>query len=428
MAAESNRLPVAARDLGVTLGRALQSRKVWIWIGVWLLTRALIVSHVGYWQHGSDVQFEDVHTYEVWSDEIAANHALPHEEAWQYPPGAAFLMLLPRLGWSSFGTSFVAIMLAFDLLGLALLAVLGRREGSYTGVWVWLLGMPLLRSLPVLRFDLVPAVIGIASLVAIHRRPNWFGALAGLGASVKVWPIVVLFGEWDRRRLLRAVLAAIATVAAVFAISALAFGDQSGFLSEQNGRGLQVESVASVPWHLRQIVTGEAPQGVLRFGAWEIDSGPADLVASLLKWVSLAALAASGAWWLARSRAIRRGRRDLTEAAVSRDFVFTVVLLLVVTSRVLSPQYMIWLLGLAAVVLAAKRTRLARPAWIVIGATILTTSAYGSADNTVIRNLALLAATVDASITMIGQVRFAPGEGPRPRRSASGLFATLLSR
>lgn len=416
MAGESIRLGTTARGVGSALQRLFQSPRFWIWVAVWLLTRALIVSYVGYWNDASGVQFEDVHTYEVWSNEIVANHALPNEEAWQYPPGAAFLMLLPRLGWGSFGDSFVALMLAFDLLGLILLGLLGRREGSYAGVWVWLLGMPLLGSLPVLRFDLVPTVIGVAALVVIHRRPSWFGALAGLGASVKVWPIVVLFGEWDRRRLLRAALAAIAVIALVFALSALAFGDQSGFLSEQSGRGLQVESVASTPWHLREVVTGEAPHSVLRYGAWEIDSDPADLVAGLLKWAALLALAAAGVWWLARARAIRRGREDLTEPAVSRDFVFTVVLLLVVTSRVLSPQYMIWLLGLAAVVLTAGRTRLARPAWIVIGALILTTSVYNSPDSAIVRNLALLVAAIDAAITMAKSVWPDPEESVGPER------------
>ena len=72
-----------------------------------------------------------------------------------------------------------------------------------------------------------------------------------------------------------------------------------------------------------------------------------------------------------------RRAAQLAGAAVSRDFVFTIVLLLVVTSRVLSTQYMVWLLGLAAVVLTAGTTRLARPAWLVVAATILTTSLFG---------------------------------------------------
>jgi hypothetical protein len=425
MAGRSTRFQAAARNAGAGLRSLLSSRKVWAWAIVWLLTRGLIVAHVGFWNDETGLQLEDVSLYGTWADQLSIG-VLPSEETWQYPPGAAFLLLLPELGWGSYGDSFVATMLGFDLLGFVLLAVLGRREGSDAGVWVWLLAMPMLRALPVLRFDLVPAVIAIAALVVIHRRPNWFGALAGIGAAVKVWPIVVLFGEWDRRRLLHSGLAALAAIAYVFIVSAFAFGgDQLGFLSEQNGRGLQVESVASLPWHLDHFVTGEAPPNTLRFGAWEIVSSSADTVADLLKWAALAALAAAAAWWPARARAIRRGRADLADAVVSRDFIFAIVLLLVVTSRVLSPQYMIWLLGLAAVVLTAKGSHLVRPAWIAVGAAILSTSAYGfsgaytgsfdvygSPFIMLVRNVALLVAAIDASITMFRLLRDAR---PAPR-------------
>ncbi len=397
----------------------LSSRKIWIWAALWLLTRALIVIHVGFWNHSTGVQLEDVGIYEDWSGLLSHHHVFPGEEAWQYPPGAAFLMLLPRLGWGSFGDSFVVTMLAFDLIGFVLLAILSRREDSDAGVWVWLLAMPMLRALPVLRFDLVPTVIVIGALVVIHRRPTWFGALAGLGAMVKAWPIALLFGEWDRRRLLRAGLGALGAIAVVFAVSAVAFdGNQLDFLSEQNGRGLQVEAVASLPWHAVQYVTGEEPHTVLRYRAWEIEGGAADTTAESLKWLTLAALLAAGTWWWARARGIRRGREDLADPAVSRDFVFTVVLLFVVTSRVLSPQYMIWLLGLAAVVLSTKAGRLKRPAWTVVAAAVLTTSAYGPLGAYVsyynvygspfimlIRNFALLFATIDACIAMVALVR-----------------------
>jgi len=400
----------------------LTERKLWIWAGVWVATRFLILSHVGFWNDETGVQLEDVAIFGVWSDQLGVDHTLPAEEAWQYPPGAALLMVLPRIGAASFSDSFVATMLLVDLIGLILLATLSRREGSDAGVWVWLLAMPMLRALPVLRFDLVPTVLAIGALVVIHRRPTWFGALAGLGAMIKAWPIALLFGEWDRGRLLRAAAGAAAAIALVFAISAIAFqGDQLGFLKEQNGRGLQVESVASLPWHLRQYVTGEAPQAGLRYRAFEIEEGAADVVADALKWLSLAALIAAGVWWLARSRAIRRGREDLASAVVSRDFVFAVVLLLVVTSRVLSPQYMIWLLGLAAIVLTARATSLRRAAWITIGAALVTTSSYGfmgaygdsydiygSPFVMLVRNLALLVAAIDVCIAMVHLLRDRP--------------------
>lgn len=380
---------------------SLRNRQAWIWGVVWLLTRGFILSQVGFWDEVGEVEFQDVDVFEGWSDQLVENRALPDEESWQYPPGAAFLMLLPRLG-GSFGESFVALMLIFDLIALMSIAVLSRREGTDAGVWVWLLGLPLLSTLPVLRFDLVPTAFGIAALLVIHRRPAWFGALAGVGAMVKVWPVIVLLGEWNRRRLALAAGAALAAVSLTFGTSAIFFGDQSGFLAEQNGRGLQVESVASLPWHLRQVITGEAPNAMLRYGAWEIASAPADFLAAALKWLSLLAILGMAAWWLARGRAIAAGRDDLADATVSRDFVFLAVLLLVVTSRVLSPQFMIWLLGLAAVVLAGRTTNLVRPAWIVVGAAVLTTSVYGSPEMTVIRNLALLVAAIDGSIAMTG--------------------------
>lgn len=395
------------------------NRTLWVWAGIWLATRGLIVADVGFWAHASHLHLQDVANYDVWSRYLTTRHAIPGGEAWQYPPGAAFLMLLPRLGPASYGETFVGLMLLVDLVGLGLLALLGRRSGNYAGVWVWLLGIPLLGTFAVLRFDLVPTVIGIGALVVIHRRPAWFGALAGLGASIKLWPVVLLFGEWDRRKLIRSVLAAAGVLTLVFLVAAIAFGDPTSFLGEQSGRGLQEEAVATLPWHLQSVVTGEPTERAIRFGAWEIDSHDADVLAGLLEWLTLAALAAAAAWWRLRARAIRAGRTHLAEASVSRDFVFAVVLLLVVTSRVLSPQYMVWLLGLAAVVLTAGTTRLARPAWTVLGATILTTSLFKSPENIVIRDLALLVAAIDASWAMIAMVRQPPDREPVTRQAPS---------
>jgi hypothetical protein len=403
--------------------------KLWVWAGVWLLTRLVIVTQAGFWNETGGSSMEDVILYEKWSDnELAAHHMLPTGELWQYPPGAAFLMVLPRLGLGimGFGGAFVTTMLAFDLIAFALIVLLARREGRDAGVWIWLLAIPMLRAVPVLRFDPAATAAAIGALVVIHRRPTWFGALAGLGAMVKVWPIVVLFGEWDWRRLLRACAGVAIAVAIVFAVASAFFdGDMLEFLHQQGDRGLQVESVASTPWHLRQAVTGHPPTVEARYGASQIASHPADVVADLLEWATLAVLAAAAVWWAARARAIRGGREDLGDAVVSRDFVFTIVLLLVLVSRVLSPQYMIWLFGLAAVCLTESRSRVSRPAWIVIGAAILTTATYGpegawgpppvygSAFNISLRNLLLLVAAADALLAMYRLLR-------RPREEERG--------
>lgn len=387
-------------------------RKTWIWLAAWLATRAFIVAEVGFWATGHP-RLQDVNNYATWSHVLTSEHAFPGGDAWQYPPAAGLLMLVPRILPGSYGEAFVGLMLLVDFVGLVLLARLARRAGNDTGVWVWLLAMPLLGTFAVLRFDLVPTVIAVAALLVVHRRPQWFGALAGLGASIKLWPVLVLFGEWDRRRLLRSVFAAAAVVVVVFAGSAIAFGNPAGFVSNGGNRGLQEEAVATIPWQLDQIVSGNPYHREISFGAWEIASPTAETVASLLELLTLAALAAAAAWWWRRRQRIRDGCEWLAEAAVSRDFVFTVVLLVVVTSRVLSTQYMVWLLGLAAVVLSAGTARLARPAWIVVGATTLSTATFKSPELTLLRDTALLAATIDAAVAMVGMLRQAPAE-PAP--------------
>jgi Glycosyltransferase family 87 len=399
----------------MTLRSLLRSRMFWIWIGVWIATRALMVVQIGTWNHVSGVNYQDTDQYLLWSEILAHQHIMPIESTWQYPPGAAFLLLIPRLGISLFGAmyqpSFVVLMGLFDLAGLALMAFLARRTGRTVGVWIWLLAMPLLQAFPILRFDLVPTVIAMAALIVIHRRPGWFGALAGLGAVIKVWPVVLLFGEWDRRRLLRSGIAATAVVAAVFAAAFALFGDQSTFFDNQDFRGLQVEAVGAIPWYVRQTITGKVPPDIQRNGTQEIGSGAGDAIAVVLKWLGLLVLIAAALWWLARERAIRRGRLDLAEAAVSRDFVFAIVMLQIVVSRVLSPQYMIWLVGLAAVILTAGTRRMARPAWVVIGAVVITAGLYQAPANMIIRNMALLVAALDAAIGLLLLLR-SPADMP----------------
>ena len=391
-----------------------QRLKVPAWVFTWVVTRAYMLAQIGLWDHVNGSEYGDVNVYEGWSNWISSTHLMPQEETWQYPPGAAFLFLIPRLGPLDYKLTFVILMLAVDLIGFLLIVRLAGRERRDTGVWVWLLAMPVLGSMPLLRFDLVATVIAIAALLVIHRRPTWFGALAGLGATIKVWPAFMLFAEWDRKRLLRSTVAAAIAVAAVFAIAWVAFGEQSRFITNQNDRGLQIEAVAAAPWQLREVITGDPMPIALRFGTSEIDSAAGEAVSTLLGVAAILVLIAAAWWWWLRDRAIRRGREDLADEVLARDFVFTVVLLFLVTSRVLSPQFMIWMVGLAAVVLTAGATRLSRPAWLVLVAVLLSNALGESPGRAVLRDLALLAATADASWTMFLAVRDRPEPEAQP--------------
>src|ERR1044072_9408023 len=111
-----------------------------------------MVAEVGFWASGHP-HLQDVDRYEAWSHTLSGEGAFPGGDAWQYPPGAGLLILLPGLIPAGYGDAFVGLMLAVDLVRLVLLARLARRSGNDTGVWVWLLAMPLLGTFAVLRFD-----------------------------------------------------------------------------------------------------------------------------------------------------------------------------------------------------------------------------------------------------------------------------------
>lgn len=406
--------------------------KISIWVAVWVLTRALMVALVGFWQPAGP-NYQDVGLYHTWSQFIVATGELPNEELWQYPPGAAFVMLAPRLSFAEFDPSFMVMMLIFDAVGLWLMTRFAREEQRDVGVWIWLLGMPLLATvpswggMPLLRFDLVPTLLAMAGLLVIHRRPAWFGVLAGIGAMVKVWPLFILFGEWERRRLLPSALGALASVGAIFALTALFLAHPFGFLGDQGGRGLQVESVAALPWKLREVVTGKGQVLEARYGSNEIATGLGDAVANLLDVAALAVLVGSAVWWWLRDRGIRSGRRELEDVALSRDFVFTAVLLFVVVSRVLSPQYMIWLVGLSAIVLTSRRTCLTRSAWLTVGAIVLTSGVVqAEAISLVTRNLVLLYAAIDAAVVL--SLLVLRGPSPTPVEPPQAIRSAKLSR
>lgn len=412
--------------------------KVPIWIAVWIATRALMVVQVGFWLPNGP-QYQDVGLYHSWSQFMVDTGGLPNEELWQYPPGAAFVMLAPRLSWTGFDPSFMVLMLVVDLIGFWLMTRFANEEQRDVGAWIWLLAMPLLAGIqswggmPLLRFDLVPTVLAMAGLLLLHRRPGWFGVLAGIGAAIKVWPIFILFGEWDRKRLLRSAGAAAASIGAIFVIVAISLSDPFGFLGHQGGRGLQVEAVGALPWKLREVVTGEGQFLIARYGSNEIASDLGDAVAKVLDVAAVVVLGGAAVWWRLRDRGIRGGREDLQDLALSRDFVFTVTLLFVVVSRVLSPQYMIWLVGLCAVVLSSRRTRVARAAWLTVAAIVLTAGIVQAAAITIVtRNLILLYAAVDAAVVLSMTLLKDPGDAGEPGVSqvttTAGRSPKLLSR
>jgi len=291
----------------------------------------------------------DVRLYDHWATSFAGGHGLfRHNGQWQYPPGAAAIFLLGGALPLPYARAFAALMLALDAVVLALLLV---RCRTTAGGWIWVLGGLALGPIVLARFDLVPTAFAVAGLTALEV-PLLAGLLLGLGGWTKVWPAVLALTAPRPVAAARAILGmALASALAVVALAATGNLDRAlAFLGNQRVRGLQIESVAASPFLLADALGGGPPQYRIAYayGTQQI-TGPGTRAAVML--CTLATLAVLGWYVVSTVRAWRSDR----PASTSRWRALAVILLLMVTSRVLSPQYLIWVLGVAGVVAARER-------------------------------------------------------------------------
>ncbi len=340
---------------------------------VWLVTRVgmlvlLAGDSLGIGGVGHEVQL----LYRHWYGEFAHGAFPLADPAWQYPPGAGLVIMAPGLlmPWLGYTQAFVALTLLADAAITLGLAVADRSRLTH-GAWYWVCALPLLLHLPLARYDVQATALAVLALLVLKGRSpaahRLGGALAGLGAMVKVWPALALIGTPRGRTTREAWTAAAVTAATLLAVLALFFSGPLGFLRQQGARGVQIESPGGTVLALARSA-GLWPGTVeVRYGAYEY-VGP---YVSTLGHLSLLLTVVALLWlvlWRLRSRR--------WTGATPLDAALAAVLLFTVTSRVVSPQYLVWLLGLAAVCLTSRRTVMRPVALLLLPAAALSSLAY----------------------------------------------------
>ncbi|MYU21506.1 glycosyltransferase 87 family protein [Streptomyces sp. SID8352] len=325
-------------------------------VAVWALSRlALLLFVLKVWIFpGSDVTGDVSVIYQGWSDVLRGGRFPLDDITWQYPPAAALPVLSPALlPFLDYATAFFVLACAADLTVLALLGYAGRGGGrSLLGAWAWVVGMPLIGPTVYARYDVMVTAVAVAAVLAAGRHPRAAGALAAFGALLKVWPVLVLLGMRGRR----VWAAAVVTGAGLAALFAAAMPGAFAFLTFQRDRGTEVESLGALVFHFARQAGWEG-RVLLNYGSMEflgphvatVSTAAMALTGMVLGWLLL--------WRLAASR---------FTAHTAADAAFTAVLMFTVTSRVLSPQYMVWLVGLAAVCCCFRTTRMRQPAALVL--------------------------------------------------------------
>ncbi|MER5971026.1 glycosyltransferase family 87 protein [Streptomyces sp. NPDC002055] len=346
---------------------------------LWAVTRAVLLLCVFkvLVVPGPDVTSDVAVIYQSWFRILRTGTFPLDDVTWQYPPAAALPVLSPGLlPFLDYPSAFFLLACAADAVVLALLLRAGGQAARrLTGAWVWLAGVPLLGHTAYARYDVMVTGVAVAALLALPRHPRTAGALAAFGALLKVWPVLLLAGTARGRSTRAAWTAAAVTGTVLTLLCAAAVPGAFAFLTFQRDRGTEVESLGSLVFHVARHL-GWDGQVLLNYGSVEY-LGP---YVGLVSGVSLALTAAALGWLLLwRRRAVRaaRGCRPGHRcspwadghggpAALPADAAFTAVLLFTTTSRVISPQYLLWLLGLAAVCLTLHSTLMTVPAVLVL--------------------------------------------------------------
>ena len=339
------------------------TRRSLAWLlGVWCLTRLVLLLFVFkvYVFPGPDVTSDVSVIYQGWYEVLRTGTFPLDDVTWQYPPAAALAILSPALVfWLDYASAFFVLCFTADLAVLLLLLYAGLRPGrTLRGAWVWVAGVPLLGPTVYARYDVLVVAVAVAALLAGARHPRLMGALTAFGAMLKVWPVLLLVAA--RRR--SAWASAALTAGALAALFALAMPGAFAFLTFQRDRGTEVESLGALVFHVARHF-GWNGQVLLNYGSVEFLGPYVDVVSN----AALALSALAFGWLLLwRLRATRFEPHTLADAA------FVAVLMFTTTSRVISPQYLVWLVGLAAVCLCFRGSRMRLPVGLVLAASFVT--------------------------------------------------------
>lgn len=339
--------------------------------GVVLLAVSWGVLHLGPFHR---YQIIDTPVYQDYGEAIAAGQVPYRDFDLEYPPGALPVFWLPTLGpaehyASLFETLMAICAVAMLVLVLRALVSLDATPTRLLAVAVLLGLFPLaLGSVVLSRYDLWPAALTVAALAAVLARRERLGlAILGLAVTAKIYPLVLLpplLVYVARRRGGREAAVGFGFFAVALALVALPFlvASPDGLvdsLQRQLDRPLQIESLgASVLLVAHQLGVYD-PTVVSTFGSQNLEGSLPDALALAQTLVQVIALVAV---WLLFARGPATPERLVVACAGS-------VVVFVAFGKVLSPQFLIWLVPL--VLLAAGWTGLTVAA--LLGAALVTT-------------------------------------------------------
>ena len=330
-------------------------------MAVWVVTRMIALASIAL----TPRLLDDIDIFRGWLPYLRGAAFPTDDPKWQYPPAAGPLLLAPDAVHLDYAVAFALACLAADAAILAALLLAHRRRpgSSLRGPWLWAAAALVVGPIMFTRFDIVPTMAAVA-FVLLAGRPALAGVSAAAGFVVKLWPALLLLAL-PRPATRRGLAAFTVTTVALMAVISLRFDGALSFIGNQSARGLQIESVGALPYELYSLGGGHVAYG-LQYGSVQVLMTGAEAVATAIAGAGLLLILLIG-WWRLTGR---------LESVPPGDVALAVVLVSVATSRVYSPQFNVWIIGVCAVALLSPRTRMAPVAALLVLVSLLTQWIY----------------------------------------------------
>jgi Protein of unknown function (DUF2029). len=265
------------------------------------------------------------------------------DTVWVYPIVAILPMIAAAaLGPDLYASTWLSLVMAVDALAFAVIVLRGRRLGAPPAGWWWIGFLVALGPVAVGRIDAFLVPVAIVGMLVVLTRPALGGALLAVATWIKVWPAaLVAAAVVALRDRVRVLLGAVAVSLAVLivALSLGAGANVFSFVTQQTGRGLQIEAVMATPW-MWDAALGAGHSRVyydLSILTFQLQGpGVATAAGLATPLLAVAALALLAVGYLA----VRRGR---PAGEVLPPLVLALTVALILFNKVGSPQFVTWL-------------------------------------------------------------------------------------
>lgn len=296
---------------------------------------------------------------------------------WVYPQLALLPMIFANgFSWiAGYTVGWAILVTAADAAAFGILIGRGRSAGRNVGGWFWLAFIALLGPVGMYRLDGFTVPLVLAGSLWLVGRP-WLGSILLATATwMKVWPAALLVAAFMavRRRMAivgGALVVSVITLGAVIAAGGGAFA--LGFVSDQTGRGLQIEAPISTlyMWQAAWFMPGSWVYYSSDMLTFQVTGPFVDEVIAIMTPLlalavgSVAVLGAYKAW------------RGASFVRLFPPLALGLVLAFIVFNKVGSPQYVTWLIAPLVVGLVIDRHSWWKPASLGLGIALATQAIY----------------------------------------------------